>query len=84
MFYLFIYQCMPTPILQRDLWPTVGHLVHTFATQGGCKSNGSKYTLPSIPSAIYRQGMTFTYGLGGRLISPKYKEASSSASSMPR
>ena len=25
---------MPAPILHRDLWPTVGHLVHTIATRG--------------------------------------------------
>ena len=32
MFYFFKYQCMPAPILQRDLWPTVGHLVYTSKT----------------------------------------------------
>ena len=47
-----------------NLWPTVGHLVHTrwivltviFPT-----------TLLVYRSAIYPQGMTSKYGLGGRL-----------------
>ena len=30
---------MPAPILHRDLWPTVGHLVHTIATRGGFNGN---------------------------------------------
>ena len=41
---LFIHQCMPVPILYRNFWPTVGHLVHTIAAQGGC--NGSKQNYP--------------------------------------
>ena len=31
-FYFIIYKCMPAPILHRDVWPTVGHLVHTIYT----------------------------------------------------
>ena len=56
---------MPAPIPHRDLWPTVGHLVHTIPIQGGC--NG---TLLVYHSAIYPQGMAFKYGLGGRLGQP--------------
>ena len=33
-----IYECMPAPILHRDLWPTVRHLVHTIATRGDSTS----------------------------------------------
>ena len=29
----------PAPILHKDLWPTVGHLVHTIATRGGFNGN---------------------------------------------
>ena len=59
---------MPAPILHWDLWPTVGHLVHTIATQRGFY-NESKFptTLLVYSSAIYLQGMIFRYGLGGRL-----------------
>ena len=38
---------MPAPILHWDLWPTVGNLVYTIATQGGCP--GSSDYPPSIP-----------------------------------
>ena len=55
---------MPAPILDRDLWPTVGHLVQTIATRG-------RLVLPTellvYRSAIYPQLKTFKYGLGGRL-----------------
>ena len=57
---------MPAPILDtiRDLWPTVGHLVHTIATWG-------RLVFPNdllvYRSAIYPQWKTFKYGLGGRL-----------------
>ena len=36
MLYFFIDLCMPLPILHMDMWPTVGHLVHTIATSRGC------------------------------------------------
>ena len=39
---------MPATILHRDLWPTVGHLVHKFPTRGGCHGNISNYPA-SIP-----------------------------------
>ena len=58
---------MPAPILHRDLWPTVGHLVHTIATQVG---RNVVYFL-EYHSAMYTQGMTFKYGLGGRLTLPQ-------------
>ena len=32
---------MPAPILHRDLWPTLGHLVHTVATRGGCNEKNN-------------------------------------------
>ena len=64
---------MPAPILHRDLWPTVCHLVHTIATQRGF--NGSKFPTDLIVyrSAIYRQWRIFKYGLGGRLGRGVYK-----------
>ena len=34
LFYVSIYACAYTSYY-RDLWPTVGHLVHTIATRGG-------------------------------------------------
>ena len=37
--YIYIYKCIPQTILHGDLWPTVGHLVHIIATQGGCDGN---------------------------------------------
>ena len=57
---------MPVPKLDKFLWPTVGHLVHTHAAQGGC-TGIFPITLLVYRSAIYHQGMTSKYGLGGRL-----------------
>ena len=51
---------MTAPILHKGLWPTVGHLVHTNAAQGGISNYPSS-------SAIYPQGMTSEYGLRGRV-----------------
>ena len=56
---------MPAPILHRGLWPTVwpfsSHNCHT-----------REILFPSdllvYRSAIYPQGRTFKYGLGGRLL----------------
>ena len=58
---------MPAAILRRDLWPTVVHLVHTIATQVGLNV---VYFLV-YRSDIYPQGMTFKYGMGGRLTLPQ-------------
>ena len=58
---------MLAPILHKGLWLTVGHLVHTNATQGGC--TGICFTnLIAYRSAIYPQWMTSKNGLGGRLL----------------
>ena len=57
---------MPAPILHRDLWSTVGHLVHTIATQGRLVLIFPTDLLV-YRSAIYPQWKTFKYGLGGRL-----------------
>ena len=60
---------MPAPILDRDLWPTVGYLVHTNATQGRLVWKDIFHTnLLVYHSAIYPQGRIFKYGLGGRLL----------------
>ena len=37
----------PAPILHRYLWPTVGHLVHTIVTRGGCNGSTCKLYLDS-------------------------------------
>ena len=59
---------MFAPILHRDLWPSVVHLVHTIATQGGCIGSIFPTNLLVYCGAIYPQGKTFRYGLrGGRL-----------------
>ena len=54
MFYHSIYKLMPAPMLHKDLWPTVGHLVHTNATREGCMGT----TLLAYCSAIYPQAGT--------------------------
>ena len=60
---------MPAPT--RNLWAIVGHLVHTIVTQGCCiGSTIIPTTLLVYRSAIYPQGMTLKYGLGGRLRTP--------------
>ena len=58
-FKFIIYKYISAPILHRDLWPTVGHLVHTIPTQWSC--HGSKFptTLLLYRSAVYPQGMAF-------------------------
>ena len=58
---------MAAHILDRDLWPTVGHLVHTIATRGRLvRMDVFPTDLLVYRSAIYPQGRTFKYGLGGR------------------
>ena len=59
---------MPSPVLHEGLRPTVGHLVHTTATRGGC-TGGDIFptTLLAYPRATYPQSLTSKYGLGGRL-----------------
>ena len=43
---LLYYIWKPAPILDRDLWPTVGHLVPTIATRGRFKYGlGGRLTL---------------------------------------
>ena len=59
MFYVIIYKSMPAPILHRDLWPDVGHLVHTIAARAGFTGSIFPTTLLVYHSAIYPQGMTF-------------------------
>ena len=47
---------MPAPILHRDLWPTVGNLVHTIiATEGGSIGSISNNPPSIYRSAIYAQ-----------------------------
>ena len=59
---------MPTPVLRNGVWPTVGLLVlYTGATRGGCIGSIFPTTLLVHRSAIYPQGLTSKYGLGGRL-----------------
>ena len=53
--------------LRKGCWPTVGHLVRTNATRGGCTGSNLFLTHQAYRSAIYQQGMTFTYSLGSRL-----------------
>ena len=60
-FHFIIY--MPAPIIHKCLWPTVGRLVRTNAKRWGL--TGSKLLV--YRSAIYPQGMTSKYSLGGRL-----------------
>ena len=57
---------MHAPTLDRGLWPTVGHLVHTIATRGRLVLIDPTDLLV-YRSAIYPQWKTFKYGLGGRL-----------------
>ena len=54
---------MTAPALDNDLWPTVGHLVHTIATQGRLVCIFPT-DLPVYCSAIYSQWKTFKYGMG--------------------
>ena len=58
---------MPALILRRDVWPTVGRLVHTIATRGGFNGNISNWP-PSIPQCHPSTRRTFKYGLEGRLL----------------
>ena len=62
---------MLAPILHRDLWPSVVHLVHTIATQGGCIGSIFPTNLLVYHSAIYPQGKTLSYGLGGGRLSDR-------------
>ena len=61
----YIEACTYT--IDRDLWPTVGHLVHTIATRGRLLLTTVATELLVYRSAIYSQWKTFKYGLGGRL-----------------
>ena len=63
---LLYYIQKPATILVRDLWPTVGHLVHTIATRGRLVLIFPTELLV-YRSTIYPQWKTFEYGLGGRL-----------------
>ena len=55
-------------IIHRDLWRNFGHLVHSIATRGTVVEVDIFPTdLLGHRSAIYPQGRTFKYGLGGRL-----------------
>ena len=66
---ILLYYIMPTPILDRDLWPTVCHLVHTIATQGRLVLIDIFPTdLLVYRSAISPQWKTFKCGLVGRLL----------------
>ena len=63
---LLYYIWKPAPILDKDLWPTVGHLVHNCHTRE-ITVNIFPTELLVYRSAIYPQWKTFKYCLGGRL-----------------
>ena len=65
---ILLYIEKSAPILDRDLWPIVGHLVHAIATRGRLVLMDVFPTeLLVYRSAIYPQWKTSKYGLGGML-----------------
>ena len=64
-FTFIMYKCMPAFILHRDLWHTVGHLVHIVTTRGGCNGSISNYP-PSIPQChLYTSNDIYIWPGGG-------------------
>ena len=65
-FYLITYKCIPVPTvyLYKGTCGLLLAIHFTIATRGGC-NDIFPTTLLVYCSAIYPQGMTFEYGLGG-------------------
>ena len=77
-----MYACSPAPILHRDLWPTIGYLVHKIPARECCNGSTciSNYAA-SIQQCHLSTRDDINNGVGVRLLSTLIKDQTNATGS---